>query len=245
LEEARRAAVLEERGRIARDLHDTLAQGFTGIIIQLEAADEAHLAGDSETAAKHLRRAANLARQSLSDTRRCVHGLRPQALEQMPLDEALKRSIADATEGTTVRASVQIRGRVGDVPPDCQTHLLRIAQEALSNTLKHARATSFCVRLSVTERQLRLEFRDNGVGIGAIPHRHSGIGLSGIQERVREIGGMVNAIRLRTGGTRILVTVAYPGAILPIRVAASPYPESSSNRCDLPVAANSLACARS
>lgn len=243
LEEARRAAVLEERKKIARDLHDTLAQGFTGVIVQLEAADDALLAGEYKAAARHVLRAATLAREGLSETRGCVHGLRPQALEGTTLDDALRRVVAGATEGTSVHTSVQIRGRVCDVPRQFHTNLLHIAQEALSNTLKHARATSFSVRLSVSEKELRLEFRDNGLGLRPTAD-HGGVGLAGIRERVQEIGGRLSVISSWGGGTRIIVTRPFPRRSQPVGAATHCYPESGRNRCDFSAAVNSLACAR-
>lgn len=206
LEETRRTAVLAERKRIARDLHDTLAQGFTGVIIQLDAAEDAILAADSNAAATHVLRAAGLARESLREMRRCVHGLRPHVLEEGSFCQALEKTIRSATEGTVLRTKFQLRGAVRELPPLWQDHLLRIVQEALSNTLKHARATRFQVRLIFTSGSVRLEIRDDGRGFDETA-AHDGIGLLGARERTEQMMGTLAVTSSRHGGTRILVTV--------------------------------------
>src|SRR3982074_2495073 len=100
-EQGQRAAVFEERNRMARDIHDTLAQGFTGVIVQLEAAEDAISCGYRKEADNHLHRAGELARRSLSEARRSVRALRPQALEEDDFWQALKRIIKKTTVGTT------------------------------------------------------------------------------------------------------------------------------------------------
>jgi len=109
-EQSQLAAVLGERNRMARDIHDTLAQGFTGVIVQLEAAEDAISCGHQKRADKHLHRAAGLARQSLSEARRSVHALRPDALERDNLWEALKGIIKSTTAGTALRTTCKLRG---------------------------------------------------------------------------------------------------------------------------------------
>jgi signal transduction histidine kinase len=141
-EQSRQAAVLAERNRMARDVHDTLAQGFTGVILQLEAAEYAISEGDREDANRHLHQAGELARRSLSEARRSVHALRPQALEEVNFWQALEGMIKSTTVGTTLRTRFEAKGKAPVLPPAWQENLLRIGQEALSNTLKYAPSNS-------------------------------------------------------------------------------------------------------
>src|SRR5205085_3193451 len=114
-EQSQQAAVLEERNRMARDMHDTLAQGFTGVILQLEAAEDATSCGQQTEADKHLHRAAGLARQSLREARRSVHALRPDALERDNFWDALKGIIKDTTAGTTLHTTFELRGKLPEL----------------------------------------------------------------------------------------------------------------------------------
>src|SRR5438552_1920001 len=161
-EQGQRAAVFEERNRMARDIHDTLAQGFTGVIIQLEAAEDSISCGQQKEADKHLHRAAGLARQSLSEARRSVHALRPDALERDNLWEALKGIIKNTTAGTALHTTFELRGELPELPPLWQENLLHIGQEALTNALKYAHAKSFRTRLRCNQKEVRWELRDDG-----------------------------------------------------------------------------------
>src|SRR5436189_4689143 len=172
-EQSRQSAVLEERNRMARDIHDTLAQGFTGVIVQLESAEDAIACCRRKEADKHLHRAAGLARKSLSEARRSVHALRPHALERDNLWEALKGIIKSTTAGTALRTTCELRGKLPELPPIWQENLLHIGQEALTNTLKYAHAQHFRARLICNARGVRLELRDNGAGF-EIKDRHDG-----------------------------------------------------------------------
>src|SRR5438132_705097 len=188
-EQGKRAAVLEERTRMARDMHDTLAQGFTGVIVQLEAAEDAISYGSRKDADKHLHRAGELARRSLSEARRSVHALRPQALEEQNFWDALKGIIKSTTAGTALHTKFQSSGRLPKLPHPWQENLLHIGQEALTNALKYAHARNFETRLSYKTKELRLELRDDGDGFKA-KHRHDGVGLVGMSERVEQMGGV-------------------------------------------------------
>jgi signal transduction histidine kinase len=145
-EQSRQAAVLAERNRMARDVHDTLAQGFTGVIVQLEAAEYAMSEGDREDANRHLLQAGELARRSLSEARRSMHALRPHALEEANFWQALKGFFKNTTVGTSLLTTFEAKGKVPVLPPAWQENLLRIGQEALTNTLKYARARNFRTR---------------------------------------------------------------------------------------------------
>src|SRR5882762_377216 len=206
-EQSQLAAVLGERNRMARDIHDTLAQGFTGVIVQLEAAEDAISCGHQKRADKHLYRAAGLARQSLSEARRSVHALRPDALERDNLWEALKGIIKSTTAGTALRTTCELRGKLPGLPPIWQENLLHIGQEALTNTLKYAHAQHFRARLICNARGVRLELRDNGAGF-EIKDRQDGLGLTGMRERVEQMNGKLEITSARGKGTKVVAALS-------------------------------------
>jgi len=209
-EQGQRAAVFEERNRMARDIHDTLAQGFTGVIVQLEAAEDAISCGYRKEADNHLHRAGELARQSLSEARRSVHALRPRALQEHNFWDALKGTIKNTTVGTALRTKFEAQGKIPDLPRPWQENLLHIGQEALTNTLKYAHARHFETRLSYKAKQLRLELRDDGDGF-KVKDRHDGVGLTGMRERVEQMGGKVKIASSRGKGTKVIVVLPCNG----------------------------------
>jgi PAS domain S-box-containing protein len=209
-EQSRQAAILEERNRMARDIHDTLAQGFTGVIVQLEAVEDAIACCRRKEANAHLRRASELARRSLNEARRSVHALRPQALQHADFWEALKGIVKNTTAGTTVRTRFELRGKLRPLPPAWQENLLHIGQEALTNALKYAHPRSFSTRLTCNTKQLRLELRDDGDGF-EVKARHDGLGLAGMQERVQQMGGQLRITSALGKGTKVTVTLPYNG----------------------------------
>jgi len=209
-EQGRRAAVFEERNRMARDIHDTLAQGFTGVIVQLEAAEDAISCGSRREADKHLHRAGELARQSLSEARRSVHALRPRALEEHNFWDALKGSIKSTTAGTALHATFEAQGKLPELPQPWQENLLHIGQEALTNALKYAHARNFKTRLTYKAKELRLELRDDGDGF-KVKDRHDGVGLRGMRERVEQMGGELEITSSGGKGTKITVVLPANG----------------------------------
>ena len=209
--ESRESAVIAERNRMARDIHDTLAQGFTGVIVQLEAAEDARQRGLATDADAHVRRARDMARESLREARRSVHALRPQALEENDLCEALDAMITKMTAGTSLRSEFSFQGDPRSLPAIWEEDLLHIGQEALTNVLRHAGATSFKARITFDRAQARLDFRDDGHGFDA-DSKHDGIGLRGMRERVARMGGEL-VIRSGPGsGSAISVTVPLKAA---------------------------------
>ena len=201
-EQSRQAAVWAERNRMARDVHDTLAQGFTGVIVQLEAAEYAISEGDRKDADSHLRRARELARKSLSEARESVRALRLQALEQDDFWRALKRIIKNTTLGTMLRTTFQTQGKVPVLPPAWQQNLLHIGQEALTNTLKYAHAKHFRTRLICKAKEVHLELSDDGDGF-QVKDRHDGFGLIGMRERAEEMGSKLKIDSSPGRGTTI------------------------------------------
>src|SRR5947208_9864343 len=208
-EQRRQAAVLEERNRMARDIHDTLAQGFTGVIVQLESAEDAMACCRRKETNEHLRRASELARRSLNEARRSVHALRPQALQRGNFWEALKGIVKNTTGGTSLHTTFELRGRLRRLSPMWQENLLHIGQEALTNALKHARPRNFETRLIFNSKAFRLELRDDGNGFSTKDH-HDALGLAGIRERAEQMGGTLKVASARGKGTTIVVTVPYP-----------------------------------
>lgn len=209
---ARRAGVLEERERLAREIHDTVAQGFTGIVMQLEASEQA-LDADPGRAREHLDRARCSARESLAEVRRAVHALRPEVLDGATLAEALDRTARRWSQETGIPAATVTTGVTRPLPPDTEIALLRTAQEALANVAKHAHATQVTVRLDYAPAQAVLAVDDDGAGFEAADRRAAeGYGLAGITERMGALGGSLRVDSQRGRGTRLTAHVPAPTA---------------------------------
>src|SRR6266403_1985868 len=209
--QSRQSAVMAERNRMARDIHDTLAQGFTGVIVQLEAVEEAMSRNQAVKASGHLERAGELARESLREARRSVQALRPQALEEKQLSEALKDLIERMTSGTTVHAEFTLQGEQQKLPPEWEANLLRIGQEVVTNVLRHAQAGEFKALLVFDSREIRLDLRDNGCGFD-LQRRHEGFGLQGMRERAEGMGGQLSIESTKGKGTRISIVIPFAPA---------------------------------
>ena len=204
--EGRQAAVVAERNRLARDIHDTLAQSLTGVIVQLEAAEDAQALGLDEDAARHLERAGELAREGLREARRSVHALRPVVLAEKNLCAAISEMIAKMTMGTNLRAEFTAQGAPPPLPQEWEENLLRLGQEVLTNTLRHAHANHFKVHFVFDPQTLRLELRDDGCGFDPAK-RYDGFGLVGIRERVESMGGELTVQSAPETGTAIFVVL--------------------------------------
>ena len=204
----RRAGILEERQRLARDIHDTLAQGFTSIVMHLEAADQA-LPDDLDTLQKHLDRARGTARTSLEQARRVVHALRPQSLDQRSLPDAIERTAVRWQEETGIPLTTTTTGDPIPLHPDIEVTLLRATQEALANIRKHAQATAVQLTLSYIDDVVVLDVQDNGVafaGAAASP-LSGGYGLQAMRERVEQCGGSVTLESEPGEGTTVVVSI--------------------------------------
>jgi len=208
VEEAKQAAIFEERNRMAREIHDTLAQSFTGIVMQLEAIKRKIVAQQLDAAQTYLIRARELATTGLAEARRSVRALRPEALESYSLVNALQRLIQQMTSDTSVPVSLHVEGTPCALPADIDTNLLRIAQEALTNALRYAKANSIRLHLVFMPQAVRLSIVDDGCGFNPKSQLvTSGFGLIGMQERSQRIGG---ELILHSGieqGTEVIVTV--------------------------------------
>jgi PAS domain S-box-containing protein len=207
--QSRQSAVIAERNRMARDIHDTLAQGFTGVIMQLEAAKGAAARGDCSGTATHIERAGDLARSSLGEARRSVRALRPRSLADATLYMALEDLLKRMSNGVDLNAELRIEGEQRAIPPQWEEGLLRITQESLTNTIKHAQARNFRVTLDLRAEEVGLQLVDDGLGFDP-QEEHDGFGLIGMKERADQIGGRF-VIRSKRGvGTEILVTLKNP-----------------------------------
>jgi signal transduction histidine kinase len=213
-EETRQIAVMEERNRMAREIHDTLAQGFSGIILQLEAGEQA-MGTDEAALQRHLNQARNLARKSLAEARRSVWNLRPQALEQKPLAEAIKQEADRFSQTTGVGVKINIVGDKRDLPPEIEAGILRIFQESVTNVRKHAHATEVEVNLTFNDSSAELTVRDNGVGFKSKvsgdgerrKKKSDTFGLISMRERARSFGGTFD-VQSRTGkGTLVKIVI--------------------------------------
>ncbi|MGW4488463.1 sensor histidine kinase [Amycolatopsis sp. NPDC004368] len=215
LTQAREAGVLDERQRLSQEIHDTLAQGFTGIITQLEAAAQA-----SENPAewqRHLDTATALARENLTAARRSVHALRPEPLESATLPDALAEVARLWSERTAVPAGFSTTGTAEALHPEIEATLLRITQEALSNVARHARAGRVRLTLSYMGDEVTLDVVDDGVGFDPEhpPPSEGGFGLPGMRSRVQRLAGTLHVESEPGGGTAISVNLpAVPAATL-------------------------------
>ncbi|MGF1498786.1 MAG: GAF domain-containing protein [Elainellaceae cyanobacterium] len=205
--EAAEKAVLNERNRMAREIHDTLAQSFTGIVMQLEAA-KTTIPATMEDIHNRLRRTSDIARHGLAEARRSVHALRSGVLESSNLLTALQQLAQQMTDGTAVQAAVQVEGPSHPLPAQIEENLLRIGQEALTNALRHAQASQVDIRLLFEEEILHLSVSDNGQGFDPQTSlQQPGFGMVGMQERSHLINGDFHLNSQPGAGTTITVSV--------------------------------------
>jgi signal transduction histidine kinase/ligand-binding sensor domain-containing protein len=200
-------AVLAERTRIAREIHDTLAQGFAGISVQLELV--ARLLTKAPEAAKpHLDQARQLVRSSLDEARRSVWALRSQALEKSDLPSALNATVKQLLENTPLQSQVKVSGIYRELSRTMEDNLLRIGQEAITNAIKHAQANQLRIELSYATDRVTLSVQDDGRGFDNTQQSPNGhFGLVGMRERVSQMSGTLTVNSQPNVGTEILVEV--------------------------------------
>jgi signal transduction histidine kinase len=223
VEGAQQAAVLEERQRLAREIHDTLAQDSASIVMHLEAAEGALQAGphgetDSLAAVQeHLDQARHTARESLAQARRLVWALRPDLLEGASLTTALERVVARWSRDNGVAARANTTGTPYRLPAEVEVTLLRAAQEALANIRKHAQASQVAVTLSYMGDLVVLDVQDDGLGFcpeGPVAppagQARGGFGLTAMRERVEQLGGTLLIESAPGEGTTLVIEVPTP-----------------------------------
>src|SRR5215469_13613570 len=202
-EVSRQAGALAERQRLANDIHDTLAQGFSSILMLIQAAD-AQLAVSPNTARGQLQLAAQTARENLAEARSLVGGLASPQLQAETLADALRRITQRTGAELGIDASFAIDGTSRRLPAATEVVLLRTGQEALANVRKHAAARTVAVRLSYAEGSVALEVTDDGAGFD-IALVSGGHGLSGMRARVDEAGGTIAVHSAPALGTSVQV----------------------------------------
>lgn len=203
-EERQRGAIVAERTRFARDMHDTLAQGFTGIMMQLNAAEQ-RLRDDSDQARRHLEKARQLASDSLEEARRSVSALRDTSLADGTLLGAIEQVGRKVTADSGIQLEAKLEGKPYSLPEQSEAGLLRIAQEAVTNAVRHARASSIKVLLAYRPGAVMLEVSDTGRGMTG--HEASGFGIERMRQRAHEIGGGIQILSDPGSGKRVIVTV--------------------------------------
>ncbi|MET0237779.1 MAG: sensor histidine kinase [Kibdelosporangium sp.] len=210
LVQAREAGVLDERQRMAREIHDTLAQGLAGILTQLQAAEQK--LDEPATAGRHVTNAMNLARDSLTEARQTVHAVRPQVLADARLPDAISDVTRRWSEVNHIDVVLTTTGDPRPMHTDVEVTLLRAAQEALANVAKHARASRVGLTLSYMEDLVTLDVRDDGVGFEPNAKRangstNGGFGLAGMRQRVQRLAGRLDIESEPGGGTAISASV--------------------------------------
>jgi len=210
MRQLRESAILEERNRMAGEIHDTLAQGFTGIVVQLEAAEDV-LAEDAEAAKGHIDRARNLARQSLADARRSVTALRAPELKAGGLGSGVRQFIDQIGIGTSISVQPEIQGTPYALPMEVEYGLLRICQEAVINAIRHAQAGKIHIALNYEPSVVRLSVQDDGQGFDThLSDVAGGFGLIGMRERAERIGVKLEVRSQPGAGTCIVAEIPAP-----------------------------------
>ncbi|WP_370937981.1 sensor histidine kinase [Amycolatopsis sp. cg13] len=210
LVQAREAGVLDERQRMAREIHDTLAQGLAGILTQLQAAEQT--AAEPAVLGRHLANATNLARESLIEARRTVQSVGPSVLAEARLPEAIGEVTRNWSAANDVDAVLTTTGDARPMHTDVEVALLRTAQEALSNVAKHARANRVGLTLSYMPDLVTLDVRDDGIGFAPNAKRangstNGGFGLAGMRQRVQRLAGRLDVESEPGRGTAISAAV--------------------------------------
>ncbi|MDF5729492.1 MAG: GAF domain-containing protein, partial [Rhizonema sp. PD38] len=208
-EDAKQVAVVEEHNRLAREIHDTLAQTFTGISLQLNNA-QYYATQDVEIAWDLIEQVKILAKTGLAEARRSVWSLHPDADEYRDLAGSLQRSLRQLTLHTNLKADLTIVGTPQPVPPDIGMNLLRIGQEAITNTLRHAQAQTLHLELTFKLDAIMLHIQDDGRGFNSqFANDHGGFGLLGIQQRCDRLGGEFSLHSQPGQGTCILIQIPF------------------------------------
>jgi signal transduction histidine kinase len=201
---ARQSAVLEERNRLAGEIHDSLAQSFAAIATQLNVADEVIKAKEGD-GVRYLERAKDLARFGLAEARRTPLSLHPFILDKVGLTETIEM-LVERSNGRLQCSFSANDSLTNALPPETQQHLLRIAQEAISNAVRHANPTTIAVSLQCDRSHLELQIRDNGRGISAAEQpSQNGFGLINMQNRAKKIEASLDIRTDVGGGTAIVV----------------------------------------
>lgn len=200
---AEHTAVLGERNRLAREIHDGIAQSFLAIQMQL------NILTERPPVAAPVAQALRLARHGLNEARRAVAALRPQALLHLDLPSAVEQLLSQLTMGSSVQPAIERPAQWQRLKSDVEDHLFRIVQEALNNVMKHACASHVRVELSQTSNEVNVLVADDGRGfaVGALP-AGPGFGIEGMRQRAQLIGAEVEFLSRPRQGTQVLVSLS-------------------------------------
>ncbi len=204
--------MLGERSRIAREIHDTLAQGYVGISVQLEVLAELLRQNKIEAATQQLNTARGHVREGLAEARQSIWALRSQDAGENTLPVQLRRTTEQAA-GNGLEAAFSVYGAYRPMAADVEREFLRVAQEAIHNVKKHAEAQHLEVRLDYGPAEVAMEVRDNGRGFAGEPETHSvqgHYGLIGMRERAKRIGGTLDIVSEPGAGTSIRLHAPAP-----------------------------------
>jgi signal transduction histidine kinase len=206
--EAEFAAILSERNRMAREIHDTLAQGLVATSVQLRLAKK-KCAGQDGGAGQYIDAAQQLVRDSLEEARNSIWNMRAHVLENSDLAGALEGILKQLSDGSGVQTAFEVTGKARRLAPVMENNLLRVGQEAITNATKHAQAARIAVSLDFAEKQFRLTVRDDGQGFNAAapPPGDGGFGLVGIRERAAQLKGELDIRSAPGQGTEVRLSV--------------------------------------
>lgn len=202
--------VLQERNRLARDLHDSVTQSLYSVVLFAEAGRRKLEAGQMEQATIYLNRVNDTSQQALKEMRLFIHKLRPAVLQEEGLVRALQQRLKAVEGRSGIDHDLIVQGDLA-LPPNLEEALYHISQEALNNALKHARASKVSVRLLATEQQVEMEIRDDGRGFDVAETAVSsdGIGLKSMRERIAALGGAVTLQSTPGQGTTVQVCLPF------------------------------------
>ncbi|HEY9607579.1 MAG TPA: response regulator [Allocoleopsis sp.] len=205
--QAQEASLLEERNRMAQEIHDTLAQAFTGIIVHLGTASR-KITVDPAAAQEHIKVGRDLARSGLTEARRSVEALRPKLLEDGDLCSALSSLSSQMFSHSTTHPTCEVVGKAYILPQEVENNVLRIGQEALTNAFKYARATEIQIELVYETTQFILRIKDNGQGFEIDSFSvENGFGLMGMTERADRIGAKLTIQSQPGRGTEVVLLI--------------------------------------
>jgi signal transduction histidine kinase len=205
----------KQRTNMAADIHDTVSQTLTAIVLQLRAA-EMEMPRSSEMAQRHLRSAQDVAQDGLRETRRSIWTLSQELLQGQDLAQALSLLAPHFFSATAVKLKLSLQQEPHSLSPDARRELIRIVREALANVLKHAKATRVCLALLYTDREIHLRVHDNGQGFATpgLPHANGGYGLTSMSRRAESLGGKIDVCSYPGRGTRVVARIPLGSRVL-------------------------------
>jgi signal transduction histidine kinase len=205
--QAEQLAVLEERQRLARELHDSVSQSLYSLTLYTDAARLALSKNETEAAGENLQELRNMAREAMLDMRLLIFELHPPILENEGLVIALRTRLESVEARSGIHTEFDVEEEVR-LPIETEAELYRIAQEALNNAVKHSQAKNIRVHLQFKASKFRMNIWDNGIGFDPkIKKQSGGLGLRGMEDRVKRINGRLTIVSNPGSGTQLTVEV--------------------------------------